>query len=188
MSRIASALSGSRLASPLIVSVSYRKRLTTTFLDFAGQRGLAINFHPSLLPKHKGCMSGVHTILDGDVEAGVTCHHMVRSVAPGPTSHAPSPSHCNPSWRAEFSFPRVIEKFDAGKIIHQEMLQLTGSETAKSLYASLLAVEDMCFVKVMSDYFSRGEFSPNTLRGVSAVRRGTYHSRKLPHEGLIAPE
>ena len=43
----------------------------------------AFNFHPSLLPRHKGCFSAPWAILEGDKETGVTCHEMVKQVDSG---------------------------------------------------------------------------------------------------------
>merc|ERR1711933_558081 len=47
----------------------------------------ALNFHPSLLPKHRGCMAGFWVILDGDEETGVTCHRMVANFDEGRIVH-----------------------------------------------------------------------------------------------------
>lgn len=40
----------------------------------------AFNFHPALLPRHRGCFSAPWAILEGDKETGVTCHEMVAQV------------------------------------------------------------------------------------------------------------
>lgn len=44
----------------------------------------SFNFHPSMLPRHRGCFSAPWAILEGDVETGVTCHKMVAAVDRGP--------------------------------------------------------------------------------------------------------
>lgn len=67
----------------LIVSVSYRKKIKC--LDCASVG--AVNFHPSLLPKHRGCFSGFWTIFDGDEKTGVTCHHMLEQFDAGLLVH-----------------------------------------------------------------------------------------------------
>eukprot|EP00397_Hematodinium_sp_SG-2012_P052726 GEMP01062526.1.p1 GENE.GEMP01062526.1~~GEMP01062526.1.p1 ORF type:complete len:266 (+),score=38.26 GEMP01062526.1:56-853(+) len=67
----------------LIVSVSYRQRIPQRVLDLAD----AINFHPSLLPKHRGCFSGFHVIFDGDAKTGVTCHRMLFDFDKGHILH-----------------------------------------------------------------------------------------------------
>ncbi len=43
----------------------------------------SFNFHPSLLPRHKGCFSAPWAILEGDTETGVTCHKMLAAVDNG---------------------------------------------------------------------------------------------------------
>eukprot|EP00929_Paragymnodinium_shiwhaense_P093161 TRINITY_DN5327_c0_g1_i1.p1 TRINITY_DN5327_c0_g1~~TRINITY_DN5327_c0_g1_i1.p1 ORF type:complete len:586 (+),score=115.75 TRINITY_DN5327_c0_g1_i1:114-1871(+) len=68
----------------LILSVSYRKRIRSEVLELCSD---ALNFHPSLLPKHRGCMSGFHVIWQGDKETGVTCHRMVENFDEGRVIH-----------------------------------------------------------------------------------------------------
>jgi methionyl-tRNA formyltransferase len=43
----------------------------------------AFNFHPSLLPRHRGCFSAPWAILEGDKFTGVSCHEMVAKVDSG---------------------------------------------------------------------------------------------------------
>lgn len=71
-------------APDLIVSASYRRRLPGSVLGLCGDR---INFHPSLLPKHRGCWSGFWAIFEGDAETGVTCHRMVEEFDRGRILH-----------------------------------------------------------------------------------------------------
>eukprot|EP00392_Amoebophrya_sp_AT5.2_P013088 g13199.t1 len=66
----------------LIISVSYRKRISC--LHLAPER---VNFHPSLLPRHRGCFSGFWVIFDGDAETGVSCHHMLEKFDQGGLVH-----------------------------------------------------------------------------------------------------
>merc|ERR1712130_1036740 len=68
----------------LILSVSYRKKVGVEVLDLCKN---ALNFHPSLLPKHRGCMAGFWVIFDGDKETGVTCHRMVAKFDEGNYVH-----------------------------------------------------------------------------------------------------
>jgi len=67
-----------------IVSASYRKKLPKRVLDLAPD---CINFHPALLPKHRGCWSGFWSIFEGDTETGVTCHRMVEKFDEGLLLH-----------------------------------------------------------------------------------------------------
>ncbi|CAE7466953.1 arnA [Symbiodinium natans] len=68
----------------LIVSASYRKKLPSSVLSLCPD---CINFHPSLLPKHRGCWSGFWCIFEGDSETGVTCHRMVEAFDAGLVLH-----------------------------------------------------------------------------------------------------
>ncbi|CAJ1334327.1 unnamed protein product [Effrenium voratum] len=68
----------------LIVSASYRKKLPANVLGLCPD---CINFHPSLLPKHRGCWSGFWCIFEGDAETGVTCHRMVEDFDAGLILH-----------------------------------------------------------------------------------------------------
>lgn len=71
-------------APSLIVSASYRHRIHSRVLDLCADR---VNFHPSLLPRHRGCWSGFWSIFEGDTETGVTCHRMVEEFDRGHILH-----------------------------------------------------------------------------------------------------
>ena len=70
-----------RFQPDLILSMYYRHILPEELLNLA-PRG-ALNFHPALLPRHRGCFSAVWAILEGDHDTGVTCHRMVPAVDAG---------------------------------------------------------------------------------------------------------
>lgn len=46
--------------------------------------GRALNFHPSLLPRHRGVSPLLFALMEGDKEAGVTVHHLDEGVDTGP--------------------------------------------------------------------------------------------------------
>eukprot|EP00397_Hematodinium_sp_SG-2012_P014198 GEMP01014429.1.p1 GENE.GEMP01014429.1~~GEMP01014429.1.p1 ORF type:complete len:666 (+),score=131.17 GEMP01014429.1:22-2019(+) len=71
-------------APDLIVSMLYPKRIENEVLACAPD---AINFHPSLLPKHRGSLTQFWAIFDGDAETGCTCHRMVHSFDAGNILH-----------------------------------------------------------------------------------------------------
>jgi len=73
-----------RFAPDLIVSASYRRKIAGSVLALCAD---CINFHPSLLPKHRGCWSGFWAIFEGDAETGVTCHRMVEEFDRGRILH-----------------------------------------------------------------------------------------------------
>lgn len=64
----------------LIVSMLYPKRIEDEILESCPE---AINFHPSLLPKHRGSLTQFWAIFDGDTETGCTCHRMVHDFDAG---------------------------------------------------------------------------------------------------------
>ncbi|KAF4652039.1 hypothetical protein FOL47_011293 [Perkinsus chesapeaki] len=65
----------------LLICVSYRRRIRSEVLELCP--GKCVNFHPSLLPKHRGCFSSFHAIMDGDTHTGVTCHHIQQKYDSG---------------------------------------------------------------------------------------------------------
>lgn len=65
----------------IMFSVYYRRILSQDILDIP--RLGSFNFHPSLLPKHRGCFSAPWAIIDGDRVTGVTCHRMTEKVDAG---------------------------------------------------------------------------------------------------------
>jgi methionyl-tRNA formyltransferase len=65
----------------LLFSVLWEKVLSETALQRA--RLGAINLHPAPLPEYRGARTRSHAILNGEVEYGVSTHHMVRSIDAG---------------------------------------------------------------------------------------------------------
>jgi len=65
----------------LLLSVSWRHKVSKRVLDLA--KVGSINFHNSLLPKHRGAYSNVYPILLGDEESGVTLHWMTENLDDG---------------------------------------------------------------------------------------------------------
>lgn len=70
-----------RFKPDVLFSVYYRSILPPDVLSSARLGGL--NFHPSLLPRHRGCFSAPWAIIEGDRETGVTCHRMTEQVDAG---------------------------------------------------------------------------------------------------------
>lgn len=65
----------------IILSVYYRHILPVRVLEMA-PRG-AFNFHPALLPRHRGSYSAPWAIIEGDRTTGATCHRMIERVDAG---------------------------------------------------------------------------------------------------------
>eukprot|EP00928_Gymnodinium_smaydae_P054458 TRINITY_DN38219_c0_g1_i1.p1 TRINITY_DN38219_c0_g1~~TRINITY_DN38219_c0_g1_i1.p1 ORF type:complete len:579 (+),score=81.64 TRINITY_DN38219_c0_g1_i1:30-1739(+) len=138
-------------APALILSASYRKRISPDVLNLCAD---ALNFHPSLLPRHRGCMSSFHVIFEGEDETGVTCH-------------------------------RMVDKFDEGRIIHQERMTVSRDDNSFTLYRMLLPVTALCVRKVLG-MVARGTLPVGTSQ--TALGEASYHPRKLPYDGIIQPE
>ena len=65
----------------------------------------AINFHPSLLPKHRGRYSTVHAIFNGEKNTGVTCHWISSEIDKGNIIY-------QKNLKLEiFTLPRIYMKF-----------------------------------------------------------------------------
>jgi len=139
----------SGFAPDLIMSASYRKKLRPEVLALCAD---SINFHPSLLPKHRGCMSGFWAIFEGDAETGVTCH-------------------------------RMVERFDEGRILHQERLPVSPEDTSFTIYKKILPVTAACARRVLEIYFASG-----LPEGEEQTGEGSYHFRRLPFDGVIQAE
>lgn len=69
-------------APDFIASLYYRDIIPDRILSLARKK--AFNVHPALLPKFRGCFSGVWAIIQGETETGITIHEMVTKVDSGP--------------------------------------------------------------------------------------------------------
>lgn len=103
-------------APTFIISASYRRRLPSSVLGLCAE---CINFHPSLLPRHRGCWSGFWAIFEGDAETGVTCHRMVEKFDEGRILH---------------QVRMAIEIDDTSISIYKKLLPVTG-QCARSVLA-----------------------------------------------------
>jgi methionyl-tRNA formyltransferase len=70
-----------RLAPDLILSVFYRDLLSARVL--AAARLAALNLHPSLLPAYRGRAPINWVLVNGEMETGITLHHMVAKADAG---------------------------------------------------------------------------------------------------------
>ncbi|CAD7932460.1 unnamed protein product [Amoebophrya sp. A25] len=189
----------------LMISVSYRRRIDC--LHLAPYR---VNFHPSLLPKHRGCFSGFWTIFDGDVETGVTCHHMeekfdrgtivaVEKLALDQTETSKS------LYRSllpvtQACFRKVVKMFffghDQGGREQQGHHEATPSENHQATSSSGTTISTTKLPSTNSTSSpssgpqTNNSYScvPGTLpKGSAQEGEPSYHSRKLPHGGVIQP-
>ncbi|CAL1170627.1 unnamed protein product [Cladocopium goreaui] len=76
------------LRPQLLASILWPRRVPTEVLDLCpvaiDSAQEAINFHPSLLPKHRGSLTQFWAIFEADATAGTTCHRApVRTGAGG---------------------------------------------------------------------------------------------------------
>lgn len=71
-----------RLRPDLIASIGFNRRIPKAVLACA--RLGAVNFHPSLLPRHRGAHPQFWALASGDAETGVTAHYMTERFDDGP--------------------------------------------------------------------------------------------------------
>ncbi len=69
------------LAPDIIVVAAFGKLFKKPFIDLFPMGG--INFHPSLLPRHRGASPIPAAILEGDMETGVTIHRLALGMDSG---------------------------------------------------------------------------------------------------------
>jgi methionyl-tRNA formyltransferase len=67
----------------LLLSVYYTQIFSPALLGSI--RGPALNFHPSLLPRHRGTAPLIWAIVEGDTTTGVTAHVLAEGIDTGPT-------------------------------------------------------------------------------------------------------
>lgn len=77
--RLAEKVVGYRVG--LVVGAGYMRILTPAFLE---RFPAVINLHPSLLPRYRGLNAIGRALAAGEIETGVTVHHMVEEVDAGP--------------------------------------------------------------------------------------------------------
>ena len=73
----------------------------------------------------------------------------------------------------------MIEEVDAGKILHQEKVEIMPSDTAYSLYHRLVGK----FASSFDEFFSK--LINNELCSFNMPKGGTYYPRKVPYNGEI---
>jgi UDP-4-amino-4-deoxy-L-arabinose formyltransferase/UDP-glucuronic acid dehydrogenase (UDP-4-keto-hexauronic acid decarboxylating) len=100
----------------LLLSVYYTQIFSPALLDVVD--GLRLNFHPSLLPRHRGTAPLIWAIAEGDEQTGVTVHELTRGVDTGPI------------W---WQRPLGIHRDDTGYTLH-----LKAAKLVRSIAADLL--------------------------------------------------
>jgi len=132
-----SAFEGSirRAAPGLILSAAFPLILPDRLLSIP-ERG-AINFHPSLLPRCRGCHPIFWTLASGETQGGVTAHYMTADVDAGEiVSQIPLPlsedddygSLYRRAMAASFDLTRLVERFvidGDGRAIPQDPVRAT---------------------------------------------------------------
>jgi methionyl-tRNA formyltransferase len=104
----------------LFLSVYYTQVFWPTLLESV--ECPVLNFHPSLLPRHRGTAPLIWAIAEGDRETGLTLHHVDEGIDTGPivAQHR-----------------MAIHRNDSGYILHQKMARLVRATAAKLLVARL---------------------------------------------------
>jgi methionyl-tRNA formyltransferase len=100
----------------LLLSVFYTQMFRPAFL--AAVDGPALNFHPSLLPRHRGHAPLIWAIADGDTVTGLSVHHIDHAVDTG---------------RLVARLPLPIHPDDTGFELHRKMALLVRAAAAHLL-------------------------------------------------------
>ena len=98
----------------LLLSVYYTQIFSTAILGSV--HGPLLNFHPSLLPRHRGTAPLIWAIVEGDLVTGVTVHHLDEGVDTG---------------RVILQHPLPIHRDDTGYELHLKMAKLVRSTAAE---------------------------------------------------------
>lgn len=100
----------------LFLSVYYTQLFGEGLLEAIG--GNALNFHPSLLPRHRGNAPLIWAIVDGDTQTGLSVHHIDPGIDTGPLV-------------LQRTIP--IHKNDTGYSLHRKMANLVRAAAAELL-------------------------------------------------------
>lgn len=100
----------------LLLSVYYTQIFRPPILGAVS--GPALNFHPALLPRHRGTAPLVWAIVEGDERTGLTVHHVDDGVDTGPVI---------------VQHPLPIHPDDTGFELHQKMALLVRATAADLL-------------------------------------------------------
>ena len=101
-------------APGLFLSVDYTQILAVGTLDALSCP--ALNFHPSLLPRHRGVAPLIWALVEGDTTTGLTVHHLDNGVDTGPVV-------------SQHRLP--IHPDDTGYQLHLKMARLVRSTAAE---------------------------------------------------------
>jgi methionyl-tRNA formyltransferase len=109
----------------LLLSIYYTQLFGPRLLEAV--RGPALNFHPSLLPRHRGVAPLVWAIAEGDAVTGLTVHHVDAGIDTG---------------RVVLRRPIPIHPDDTGYVLHRKLALLVRAAAAELLRA-LFAGEEI---------------------------------------------
>jgi methionyl-tRNA formyltransferase len=102
-----------RHEADLLLSIYYTQVFRPQLLDVI--RGPALNFHPSLLPRHRGVAPLIWAIAEGDPSTGLTVHHIDEGIDTG---------------RVVGRYPMPIHPEDTGYSLHRKMARLVRAVAA----------------------------------------------------------
>jgi methionyl-tRNA formyltransferase len=100
----------------LLLSIYYTQIFRAELLDAVA--GPAINFHPSLLPRHRGVAPLVWSLVEGDTATGVTAHHIDATIDTGAVL---------------LQRPLPIHPADTGYDLHRKAARLVAAVAAELL-------------------------------------------------------
>lgn len=100
----------------LLLSVYYTQIFRPGLLESV--RGPSLNFHPSLLPRHRGVAPLIWAIVEGDATTGVTVHHIDEGIDTG---------------RIVLQHRIPIHPDDTGYVLHRKVAKLVRAAAAELL-------------------------------------------------------
>ena len=100
----------------LLLSVYYTQIFRPGLLEAVA--GPALNFHPSLLPRHRGVAPLIWAIVEGDAATGVTVHHIDEGIDTG---------------RIVLQYRIPIHVDDTGYVLHRKVAKLVRAAAAELL-------------------------------------------------------
>lgn len=104
----------------LLLSVYYTQVFRPGLLESVD--GPALNFHPALLPRHRGVAPLIWAIVEGDETTGVTVHHIDRGIDTG---------------KVVLQHPIPIHPDDTGFVLHGKVARLVRAAAAELLRSHL---------------------------------------------------
>lgn len=182
-----------RFEPDIIFSVYYRTIVSAETLALAPLG--AYNFHPSLLPRHRGCFSAPWSIIEGDRETGVTCHEMTPDIDAGDIvdqsiveiddAETGISLYYKLADATVALFPRVLAAVSAGCVTARPQSGESGYHPRRVPYGGVI---DPGWSRAKIERFIRAMFYPPYPPAILIIEGKRYPIRSLADYDRIAAE